>query len=197
MRQNETTLSVKQQRAAELVVLDELTDEQIAATCKISRATLDRWKHLPAFMEEVARLRRERRAAVLEVVKSEGIADKANRLRALDRRWQAIQSVIKARAEDATGRAFREDVAPGAETGLMVRREKMIGGGEAAREIVEWAVDVPLLRELRDMEKQAAIEVEEWSEKRTIDLSTLTIDQIATLLGAEALTGGEEAGRKD
>jgi len=207
-------LSAKQKNACLLLFEDRLSDDHIAEECGISRRTLTRWKQLPEVKEEIERLREAKRKEILKQVKTEGVADKANRLRALNKRWGKMLGIIEARATSAlermveaqsepprgvTNRQWRliTGVAPGAETGLMVRQEKMLGGGEMAEKIVEWKIDIPMLRELRDIEKQAAIEVEEWAEKRVIDLSTLTIDQIAALLGAEAASGGEEAGGKD
>ena len=67
--------------------------------------------------------------------------------------------------------------AQGADTGLVVRREKVIGNGDNARDVVEYEVDVATLRELREQLKQAAIEVGEWAEKR---LFGTTDSQLAT-----------------
>jgi transcriptional regulator with XRE-family HTH domain len=64
-----------------------------------------------------------------------GIADKERRLAALNDRWARMRRVIEERADDP----------------------------ETA-EVVEFAVDTGLLRELREIEKQAAVELGQWNE---------------------------------
>jgi hypothetical protein len=70
----------------------------------------------------------------------------------------AIAGVIAERAADP-------DMAnvPGGRTGLLVRRVKVIGSGDNAREVCEYEVDTGLLKELRELEKQAAVEAGQWS----------------------------------
>jgi len=53
-----------------------------------------------------------------------------------------------------------------ANTGYMVRTVKQIGGGDTAQVVEEFAVDTGLLRELREIEEQAAIECGDWVEKK-------------------------------
>ena len=67
-----------------------------------------------------------------------------------------MNRVIEERAQ-----AYK-DYPAGASTGLLVRQMKIIGSGKAAREIEEFAADVGLLREIRELEKQIAIEMGEW-----------------------------------
>lgn len=98
----------------------------------------------------------------LAAVKKRGIADKQYRINALVRRQQLMEQVIAERADEYDGEAA------GAGTGLLVRQTKMLGAGELAREIVEYALDAGLLREMRDHEKQIAQELGEWTERREI-----------------------------
>jgi hypothetical protein len=73
-------LTGAQRRAALLVAEDERTDEEIAAACKVHKATLERWKQRPDFAEAVA----EHREAFRQRLLSEGFADKARRVQALN-----------------------------------------------------------------------------------------------------------------
>jgi hypothetical protein len=180
MSQNVTAFrwSEKSERAAGLVAQDALTDEAIAADVGIARRTLERWKLDPAFAGRVAALVAEFAAAV----KAEGIANRQNRVAALDDRWRRMQRVVEARAEQY------KDV-PGGDSGLLVRQVKLVKvygsatevdeleGGEGPEgdvltsmkrevEVAEYAVDTGLLRELREHEKQAAQELGQWTEKR-------------------------------
>ena len=61
-----------------------------------------------------------------------------------------------------------KDVPGGGNTGLLVRQVKGIGKGEDFQVVEEYAVDTGLLRELREHEKQAAIELGEWTEKQDV-----------------------------
>lgn len=84
------------------------------------------------------------------------------------------------------------DDVPGGKTGLLVHSVKQIGGGPTAERVDEFAVDTGLLRELRELEKQAAQDLGQWSEKREVtgqdggpiqimprvDLSNLTDDEL-------------------
>jgi hypothetical protein len=59
---------------------------------------------------------------------------------------------------------------PGASTALLVRRERSVGSGQNQKFVAEYKVDTGLLRELRKLEKQAAIELGQWTEKRDVKL---------------------------
>jgi hypothetical protein len=79
-----------------------------------------------------------------------------------DRRNRLLQ-VIQERSEHGD---FTD--VPGGRTGLLVRTVKQIGGGETAERVEEFAIDTGLLKELRELEKQAAQDLGQWSEKREI-----------------------------
>lgn len=154
-------------RAVALVAADDLSDERIAADVGIVKRVLERWKHDPRFRAEVAAQRERIREAVL----SQGIADRVQRVRALDARWQAMNAVIAARKEANRRRALREDTDDitfseyhdaGADGGLMTHTVLNLKGG-GTREF--WDVDVALLKEIREHEKQAAQEVGQWIDK--------------------------------
>ena len=74
---------------------------------------------------------------------------------------------------------------PGGRAGLLVRRVKSIGAGENAREVVEYEVDTALLKELRELERQAAQEAGQWATKhevRGVVASVSVIPEISELL---------------
>lgn len=159
VEQNETenpAFSTEKERAAFLVADDKLSDEQIAADLNIGRTTLHRWKTDAAFRARVEEIKAEVRAKLSAL----GIAARQNRLDALNDRARRMADVIKQRAENL------KDVPGGGNTGLLVRQVKGIGKGEDFQVVEEYAVDTALLREMREHEKQAAIEVGEWTEKR-------------------------------
>lgn len=74
------TLTTRQEEAALLVAEDEQPDAEIAAGVRVKRMTLHRWKQQPEFAERV----REHRARFRLKVMSEGFADRAERVRALN-----------------------------------------------------------------------------------------------------------------
>jgi hypothetical protein len=134
-----------------------LTDVEIAAQAGVTDRQLRNWRADPAFaarVEEVAR-------RLGDVSLRRAIARRARRVAALDRRWQAVQQVIAERAADPTMLGV-----PGGTTGLLVRTLKSIGSGSAAQVVEEFQVDTGLLQQILNLEKQAAQELGQWSEKR-------------------------------
>lgn len=147
------------EQAAVLVAKDEQTDHAIAAEFKITRTTLAVWKRRPDFMARV----QEHRDAWRDEIKAQGIADRQNRVDALNDRWRRMQQVIDERAEDPSLAEI-----PGGATGLIVRDVKGIGKGADFQMIDVYGVDTGLLKELREHEKQAAQEVGQWTEKQDV-----------------------------
>lgn len=160
VRQNETVFKwdKKRRRAAQLVAAGALSDERIADELRIGRATLFRWREHPDFAAEVSRIVADTAAAL----KRKGIAEKQNRLDALNDRHDRMRRVIQARATEYA------DVKTGGETGLLVRQVKGIGKGADFQVIEEYAVDTALLREMRETEKQMAVELGQWTEKTAL-----------------------------
>jgi hypothetical protein len=157
--QNEA-LTTKQERAAQLLAEDDLTDEAIAAEVEIGARTLWRWKHRPEFAERV----KHYRAEFAERVMDEGIARRDKRIQALNRRHRKLLKVIEERAADPTIQHI-----PGGSTGLIVRRLKVIGTGHNQQVVEEYEVDTGTLRELREHEKQTAQELGQWVEKQNVE----------------------------
>ena len=112
-------------------------------------------------------------------LRGESLRSRAGRIARLEELDRKMNAVIEARAkavldggDDPTGLrktfGLGDAVAPGAETGLMVKTTKVVGAGRHQSIVTEWAVDTGLLRELRETSKQVATEVGEWNEKRQV-----------------------------
>lgn len=195
-----------------LVAQDEQTDKQIAAACKISESTLERWKRHPEFAARV----QEHRDAFREEIRAKGVAERQNRVDAQNDRWARLQMVIDARAEE------HKDV-PGGESGLLVRTVKLVKLYDAGRadddeenvredlegqphggalkrrrrkvltleslqrsvEVEEYAVDTGLLKEFRELETLAAKEAGDWTERRSVTLLTAEARKLAEQLADE------------
>jgi hypothetical protein len=144
----------KRTQAALDVAEDVLTDEQIAARAGVKKWALEDWKRRPVFKARVD----EHLRAFAEEIKRQGIANRQNRVDALNDRWRRLHQVIEARAADETMKGA------GHETGLLVRTYK---AGKLKLE-EEYAVDTGLLSELRAHELQAAKELGQWSERAEV-----------------------------
>lgn len=151
--------SGRRERAALLVAQDELSDEQIAESVNVTRRALAKWKRAPEFAARVADLV----AAMREAVRARGIAERQNRVDALNERWELMRKIV---AERAAAQEMAQIA--GGKTGLLVRQLKQVGVGREAQVVEEFSVDTGLLRELREHEKQAAIELGQWQEKREV-----------------------------
>lgn len=151
--------TTNREQAAVLVAEGRLTNEAIAARCGVTRRSIDRWKQHPVFQSWVE----EHRTAQREAIRAEGIANKQNRINALNCRWAGMQQVITERAEDPE----MADI-PGGKTGLLVKQLKSIGFGENNTVVEEYAVDTGLLKELRAHEQQAAQELGQWTESKDV-----------------------------
>lgn len=181
-RQNETAFEWHEKRLQALQLLAEgaLSDEEISARVGVGRATLSRWKTTPAFRAKLI----ERVAELEEKILEAGVARRANRVRALDDRWRRMLRVIDERAASQE----MANVAGGT-TGLIVRDIKGVGKGDDFQLINLYSVDVGLLKELREVEKQAAQELGQWTEKRELSGSLsigakaeeLTDDELAAV----------------
>ncbi len=153
---SEFAWTATREKAARLVAEDTLSDQKIADECGISERQLARWKLHPVFRARV----QEHVATWRERVMQQGIADRAARVASLNERWAQLKAVIAARAADPL---YQRQ--PGGKTGLLARQVKLSATG---REVDDFAVDVALLKELREHEKQAAQELGQWAEKREV-----------------------------
>lgn len=141
-------------KAATMVADGKHTDQQIAEAVGVSRQTIDAWRKVPEFKLRVQEDVEKFRTSVMTT----GIADKNNRLEALNDRWNRMQELLRIRAGETPSDVL------GGETGLLVRREKETKFGTN----VEFEVDTGLLAEMRNTEKQAAQELGQWVEKGEI-----------------------------
>lgn len=62
--------------------------------------------------------------------------------------------------------------APGGTTGLIVQSQKVVGSGRSQQVVTEYFVDIPLLRELRELERQAAQESGQWTLRTEVSSDT-------------------------
>ena len=144
------------ERAASMLADGEPTDAQIAGEIGVDAWTLWSWKQRPEFATRVRQIVEQAGEEMAHLA----IAKKLGRMRAYDERWRELQRVIAERAADPAMQSF-----PGGRTGLLVRTVKVIGSGEAARQVEEYRLDAGLLKELRELERQAAVEAGQWTTK--------------------------------
>lgn len=151
--------SDERRTAALLLAEGNLTDAQVATKAGVSRSTIWSWKQVPEFAETIERHLEEFR----QEVRRRGLACRDRRIRALNERWGQLQRIVEERANDPT----MTDV-PGGTTGLLLHHVKSVGAGEKAKVIDFYEVDAGLLKELRELEKQAAQELGQWVERQEV-----------------------------
>jgi hypothetical protein len=140
----------KREQAAFLVAEDRHSDSKIAEICGISERALGKWKNRPEFAERVEELT----AIFADRVLKFGLARRERRLTVLTDIHERILTVIDERSNDPELATI-----PGGRTGLLVKRQKGVRVGEGLQLVQQYEVDVPLLRELRDIEEQIACEL--------------------------------------
>jgi hypothetical protein len=193
VRLNETefTWTGPRRRAVELVAQDLLSDVEIAQELGIGKATLERWKKAPAFVEAVV----EATEAAAEALRLEGIANKQNRIDGMVQRAFALQKIIKERGEDPHLSSF-----PGGSTGYVGADLKLIkvidetatddeGNRRTETGYKEFWVhffDKTIWDAALSIEKQIAQETGQWEEK---------IDQSVTLQREITIYQGETGQR--
>lgn len=144
---------------AQLIAEGELSDAQIGERVGVARSTIWQWRQVAEFMAGVdAEIHAADRA-----LQRRRISRVEQRVAALNDRWLRLQRVITARSTDPN--CLR---GAGGDTGLLAHKVRMIGSGENAMPVDEFEVDTGLLKELREIEKQAAIELGQWEEKQAI-----------------------------
>jgi hypothetical protein len=137
----------KMLRVAQLVAEGESIAE-ISRQLGVSPPTITSWSRFPEFQEEVEKICRE----AGEVYSQRAIAKRLSRVKFLDERHEKLRRII-----DERGAAYLADPAtkdiPGVGTGLLI-----VSNNGAVR------LDVAILREMRELEKRAAIEFGQWAE---------------------------------
>src|SRR5580692_9459354 len=86
----------QKEKAAAYVADDFLTDREIARKIKVGIATLEVWKRQPEFKARVAELVKKLKTAQERYA----IARRMRRVAALDKRWEDLQAIKRARARD-------------------------------------------------------------------------------------------------
>lgn len=140
---------IRKEKAAQLLAEKDLSMVDIAAAVGVSREAIRLWQQDPEFAARVA----EHTKMLGELSRQFLIARKTYRLACLNERQRRMQRVIDARAADPEMQAAR-----GGDSGLLARRERMIGSGLAAKLVVEFEFDAALDKAMRETEDQAAIE---------------------------------------
>ncbi len=143
------------EKAAVLLAEDRATDAEVGAAVGVRRETIWAWKKHPAFAARV----KEVAETLGEVALRYAVGRRARRLEGYDQRREELLRVVRERAADPAMAGV-----PGGGTGLLVRTVKVVGSGENAERVEEFKVDVGLLRELRELERQAAVEAGDWQE---------------------------------
>lgn len=151
-----STLSANQIQAAQMLADGSFTVAEIAEQIGVKDRTIYRWQKDPEFQSTLNRHRDVLEAAILQ----EGIARKAQRIKRYAERLAKLDQVIEERGNDRQMAGI-----PGGTTGLIVRQIKSIGVGAHNREVEEFVVDTGTLREIRELEKQAAQELGQWVDK--------------------------------
>ncbi len=146
--------------AAQLVANGELTDTEIATEIGRDYSTLWRWRQNPEFAAKVE----EHLERIRATLRRRAVSMAEKRVNRLNRDWVRLQRVIEERGEDASMASV-----PGGTTGLVCRTIKGVGRGEDFQLVETYEVDTGTLRELRDIEKQAAQELGQWVEREMIE----------------------------
>ena len=148
-------MRIQAEAACVLLAEDRLKDYAIANEVGVTSSTISAWKKKAEFQSRIMWYRGEAARHIYSV----GLGQKENRVAALAERWRRMHSLIEARA-----RAYGADPkAIGGNTGLIVKIEKVDPKGG---KVISYEFDAALDRALRDTEKQAAIELGQWTEKR-------------------------------
>lgn len=186
--------------AAALIAESQLTLKEIAEQIGVTHKAVWTWRKHPEFDRRVKAMQAE----MIDEIRRTGIACKAVRVEGLKKRHAKLLSIIEARAQEMLDRHVRP---PGGETGMITESIKIVGVGPTQEAIPEPAVDVALLREIREIEKQLAQELGEWNDNKPRevnvnikqqdrvrkaaehDLSKLSVEELETLLALQKKMG--------
>jgi transposase-like protein len=156
-------LNAPAEKAAQLIVAGDLTLEEISREVGISSRSLRTWRKDPTFTERIVEIRKEYQDAV----RAKGIAVREHRIESYNRRCELLQRLIEARAADP--QMFR---VPGGDTGLVVvtKWERIPSDieDEPPTLLPVHAFDAALFREWRELEKQAAQDLGQWTTKSEV-----------------------------
>lgn len=162
-------LAPKQHKALLLLVDDELSDEQIARQCGVTRRTLSNWKlnsdfdgaYHAAIAEYSARARSRKYALMFR------------RVDALNRKIALLDQVFAERGADPAMAGI-----PGGKTGLVVRQLKMIGTGHNAEVVEEYAIDTGGLKIWQSLLDTVRDEMGQKTERVELEVTKLVREYI-------------------
>lgn len=144
----------QKENAAALLALGTKTYDQVASECEVTRQTLINWLKDTEFEQRV----KENASVIRERVLDIGIANKQSRLERLNKRWQQIDVIFTERANTTLNISE-----PGFRTGLLNRTVTNVTKGDYTIVEEEYKPELGLLKEERELAKQAASELGEWN----------------------------------
>lgn len=145
------------EKAARLLAEDDISDEQIAAECGVTRTALAKWKKRPEFAARV----KEIADTYAERALRHGLARRERRITVLNDLHDGMLRVIAERAASSEYASL-----PGGKTGLVTKTQKGIGKGEDFQVVDVYEVDTGTLKEIRGIQEQAAKELGQWVDKQ-------------------------------
>lgn len=175
------TWDTRSAAAAMLLADGTETVTHIAVSIHISLQTLSAWRSHPEFRRRVAELVE----TAGERLAAHALSSRQGRAKHAIRLVDALERVRTERAASATAEfydntneerpAFEFDTelasTPGGQSGLLVRKERIIGTGTTAERVVEYEVDTAHINaELKAME-YIAKEQGQWTDKTEIDVT--------------------------
>lgn len=104
--------------------------------------------------------------ALASKVRHLAISSQAKRLERMNATWLALQKVMADRS------VAHSDDKGGLATGLVLVSSRSVGSGANARIVEEYGLDTVLLRELRDLEEQAARELGQWNASSGVEVAS-------------------------
>lgn len=156
------TFTPEKRRAAQLLAEGNITVQEVAKRLNVDRNTLWNWRKDPAFRAVVAEMDAELNQDALQLA----ITRRRERLARYNDRFNRYQQVIE---ERAAYYAERYPEVPGGTSGLLVETLKVVGSGPSAYTVTEHVLDHALSREMRELAKQAAIELGQWTERSALE----------------------------
>lgn len=147
------------EEASQLIAEGELTYQAIADKFGVAKSTVFRWTKHPEFAARVNEVIDDFRSEI----RRRGLAILERRVESVNDRWRRLQVVVQERANSPE----MIDV-PGGSSGLLVKSLKGIGGGDDFQVVETYEVDTGLLKSILDLEKQAAQELGQWTERQEL-----------------------------
>ena len=168
----------KHVEACALLAAGELEVQVIAAKLGVARETLWKWRQIPEF---IARLNEHQQRLDAECY-NYACGAKRERVRRLQLLINKIERVIEQRAKKYASDAE----AIGGDTGMVIHRVRYHKTGSDYVRVTETEFDAALVRELRELHKQLAIEMGQWTEKRDVTSGGVPIKVYAGVDPSEA-----------